>query len=100
MSHAIRYRTTGESRHALPVLDNRADELSWMASSSCSQTDPELWFPEKGSATRPARQVCGSCPVRRECLRHALDTLPEFGIWGGHTIKEIRAMAREGRVAA
>lgn len=27
--------------------------------------------------------VCYACPVRRECLQHAMDTCEDHGIWGG-----------------
>lgn len=40
----------------------------------CAQTDPELFFPEKGQSdkTRAAKRVCAGCPVRRACLAEAL----------------------------
>ena len=30
-----------------------------------------------------AHRICGSCPVRRSCLAHALVTDEPAGIWGG-----------------
>jgi hypothetical protein len=41
----------------------------------CRSVDPELFFPDgRGIGSQypayvEARQVCGPCPVRRECLR-------------------------------
>jgi WhiB family redox-sensing transcriptional regulator len=34
------------------------------------------------------------CPVRTECLADALDNRIEFGIWGGMTERERRALLR------
>lgn len=34
------------------------------------------------------------CPVRAECLADALDNRIEFGIWGGMTERERRALLR------
>ena len=34
------------------------------------------------------------CPVRTECLADALDNRVEFGVWGGMTERERRALLR------
>jgi WhiB family redox-sensing transcriptional regulator len=41
-----------------------------------------------------AKQVCQSCPVRTECLAEALDNQIEWGVWGGTTERERRALLR------
>ncbi|MFE2850211.1 WhiB family transcriptional regulator [Streptomyces lavendulae] len=41
-----------------------------------------------------AKRVCTGCPVRTECLTEALDNRIEFGIWGGMTERERRALLR------
>ncbi|MCX4694473.1 WhiB family transcriptional regulator [Streptomyces sp. NBC_01408] len=38
-----------------------------------------------------AKRVCAGCPVRAECLEHALRTREPFGVWGGLTEEERRA---------
>ena len=38
--------------------------------------------------------VCVACPVRTECLAEALDGRIEFGVWGGMTERERRALLR------
>jgi len=48
----------------------------------------------KGARQREAREFCRTCPVRTECLAHALDQRIEFGVWGGTTERERRAMLR------
>ena len=41
-----------------------------------------------------AKQACLSRPVRAECLRQALETGEQYGIWGGMTPEERRDLAR------
>ncbi len=47
-----------------------------------------------GARQRDARRFCFVCPVRTECLAHALDQRIEFGVWGGMTERERRALLR------
>ena len=65
---------------------------AWRAAALCAQTDPEVFFPEKGGSTREAEKVCGSCEVRAECLEHALEHDERFGIWGGMSVRERRRL--------
>jgi WhiB family redox-sensing transcriptional regulator len=58
---------------------------SWRDSALCAQSDPELFFPDKGGTAAPAKRVCARCPVRGECLEWALAYDIRFGIWGGLT---------------
>lgn len=70
------------------------DELSWQADALCAQTDPEVFFPEKGGSTRDAKKVCGSCSVRAKCLEYALSRDERFGIWGGLSERERRRLRK------
>jgi WhiB family redox-sensing transcriptional regulator len=54
---------------------------------------PDALFVE-GSAQREARAVCLACAVRIECLADALDSRADFGVWGGMTERERRALLR------
>lgn len=65
----------------------------------CAQVDPELFFPEKGQPSGPARQVCAACPVREQCLDVFGDLL-DFGVVGGLTEKQRRARRIERKEAA
>ena len=38
--------------------------------------------------------MCAGCPVRTECLAEALDNQIEWGVWGGMTERERRALLR------
>ncbi len=48
----------------------------------------------QGAAQNRAKAVCTGCPVRTECLADALDNRVEFGVWGGMTERERRALLR------
>lgn len=48
----------------------------------------------QGAAQQQAKQICTRCPVIAECLADALDNRTEFGVWGGMTERERRAMLR------
>src|SRR5690606_25973136 len=56
-------------------------------------TDPDELFVQ-GAAQNRAKAVCTGCPVRTECLADALDARVEFGVWGGMTERERRALLR------
>lgn len=64
----------------------------WMADGLCGQTDPEMFFPEKGGSTKNAKKVCAACPVKAECLDYALERDQRFGIWGGLSERERRRL--------
>lgn len=65
----------------------------WRDLALCAQTDPELFFPDRGGTSAPAKQVCARCPVRAECLQDALDRGERFGVWGGMSERERRNLA-------
>lgn len=55
----------------------------WMRDALCAQTDPEIYFPDKGGMTKAVKRTCLACDVREECLTYALDNGIKFGVWGG-----------------
>ena len=65
----------------------------WVDEALCAQTDPEAFFPEKGGSTRIAKATCARCFVQAECLDWALTTNERFGIWGGLSERERRAIS-------
>lgn len=89
------------SRDRIRALYQDEGPLVWQDSGLCAQTDPELFFPERGTNTaQRARKVCSNCPVRVECLSYALDMSENpHGIWGGTTERE-RARMRAVPYAA
>ncbi len=90
------------------MLLNRSfewDEEGWRDLAACRHTDVGLFFPagSTGSAAREivtAKAVCRTCPVQSACLRFALETNQESGIWGGRGEEErrrLRAPSQIGR---
>lgn len=65
------------------TLAELIEPADWMDGAVCRQVDPELFFPEKGGTTVPAKRVCGGCDVKAECLAHAIQHGEQHGIWGG-----------------
>jgi len=61
---------------------------TWRLSAACAEIDPELWFPEQGQATHTARRICRRCEVRLPCLRYALRTRQQYGVWGGFSARQ------------
>ncbi|MEW2414720.1 WhiB family transcriptional regulator [Streptomyces sp. NPDC046866] len=47
---------------------------------------------EREDRDAAAKRICARCPVRRACLEHALRTREPYGVWGGHTEEERRAL--------
>lgn len=65
----------------------------WTAAAACRDLDPDELF-VTGAAQNKAKLVCRACPVRAECLADALDNRVEFGVWGGMTERERRALLK------
>ncbi|MCM2431076.1 WhiB family transcriptional regulator [Streptomyces sp. RKAG337] len=68
-------------------------DFDWGARAVCRKADPDELFVE-GAAQNRAKALCMGCEVRTECLAHALDNRVEFGVWGGMTDRERRALLR------
>ncbi|WP_030382694.1 MULTISPECIES: WhiB family transcriptional regulator [unclassified Streptomyces] len=69
------------------------DDQDWGERAACRTAGPDELFVE-GAAQNKAKVICTGCPVRTECLAHALDLRIEHGIWGGMTERERRALLR------
>jgi WhiB family redox-sensing transcriptional regulator len=66
----------------------------WMLEGLCSQTDPELFFPEKSKHGNQAKLICIGCPVREKCLSYALKNDERHGVWGGKSERERSKLSR------
>ena len=89
--------STTSTRHRHPTVGLAApppeSSGDWAARSACRGTDPDELF-VTGAAQHRAKAVCLGCPVRTECLADALDNQVEFGVWGGMTERERRAVLK------
>jgi WhiB family redox-sensing transcriptional regulator len=87
-----------------PRFRHDPDGTTWIEQASCLDHDPELFFPvgTTGAAivqADRAKTICTTCPVRGECLRWALDTCQDAGVWGGLDEEERRVIRRQRRRA-
>lgn len=72
----------------------RGEERPWATFAACTTIPGMTFFPQTKREEVTALAVCAACPVRLECLSHALETNERFGIWGGTTERERRLLAR------
>lgn len=84
---------------AATALEIASTGLSWRHESACRWIDPDLFWPVGESAparkqAEDAKAVCAGCPVRAQCLEWALEAEQDFGVWGGMTERERRALHR------
>lgn len=83
--------------HNAPATDLRGiGDTSWHTRGVCHGMDPEdadaVFFPlpRDHEAIAEAKELCGLCPVRRDCLNYALENTLKEGVWGGLTETERR----------
>lgn len=70
-----------------------SERAYWHEDAACRTADPEELFADSTGQNR-AKAICTGCPVRTECLAEALDNRIEWGVWGGMTERERRALLR------
>jgi hypothetical protein len=61
-------------------LDAPAD---WRADAACREVDVEAFFAVDEASQQEALAICETCPVRVECLEHAIAAREQYGVWGG-----------------
>ncbi|CAB4917463.1 unannotated protein [freshwater metagenome] len=61
----------------------------------CHTADPEMYFSEDELSVAEAKSLCGSCPVRTQCLEGALSRKEPAGVWGGELFEDGRVIARK-----
>lgn len=70
------------------------DRGEWVTQAHCRGGDPDALF-VRGAEQRKAVSICRGCPVLTECRADALDNKVEFGVWGGLTERQRRAVLRK-----
>lgn len=82
----------------IPMASNPA---TWRNQASCLGDDPNRWIRRhRGGNQDPLRRICATCPVRTDCLAHALAYNEPVGIWGGTSERERRLIKRALHAAA
>ena len=80
-----------------PPTTRRGD---WREAAVCRGVEVRLFYPDSGRQAGPAKAWCAVCPVRGACLEHALTAGERWGVWGGLTEDERRAVRRQRREIA
>lgn len=75
-------------------VDTSEARLAWTSQAMCRSIDPDELF-VRGAAQRKAANICRHCPVMMECAADALDNKVEFGVWGGLTERQRRALLKQ-----
>ncbi len=69
-------------------------ELDWQLDSACARPENkdkiDFFFSTKYSEQTQAKKICGTCPVRLQCAKWALENREVFGTWGGLDEAEMR----------
>ncbi len=96
--------TLGNSMHTAPKAPTSRkcnssgalvfDRGEWVTHAQCRGGDPDALF-VRGAEQRKAAAICRACPVLTECRADALDNRVEFGVWGGLTERQRRAVLRK-----
>ncbi|WP_329955129.1 WhiB family transcriptional regulator [Rhodococcoides fascians] len=68
----------------------------WQLDARCRNASPAAFFgasdfePYEHEGVAAAKAICMACPVRNQCLAHAITVGEPFGVWGGMTERERR----------
>jgi Transcription factor WhiB len=70
------------------------DSPEWHEDAECAKpSNKDLqknFFANKPAQQNEALKLCAACPVKNDCLKWALETKQNWGIWGGLNYKKIR----------
>src|SRR4051794_3157713 len=93
--------TTGQRRDTRRWIDLHEEQgtMDWRDHAACRDEDPELFFPVGTSGPAllqidEAKAVCRRCSVSSDCLKWALASGQNAGVWGGMSEDERRALKR------
>jgi len=68
--------------------------MDWQKNGECSKVSNrgkvELFFSSNPFDIIEAKKMCFSCPVKKDCIKWALETSQIWGVWGGKDEQEIR----------
>lgn len=84
-----------------PARNAMADaSLNWLDHAHCKGLPTRIFFHERGRndwMLPAATTICAACPVRIECLTHAMLAGEHDGMWGGQSEQGRRHIRSRGR---
>ena len=75
------------------------DDTEWMAKGNCRFEPPATFFPSDGVGVEIAKRICETCPVKGQCLEHALEQRIDHGVWGGTSERQRRRILKSRRAS-
>ena len=66
----------------------------WRLLAACRGEDTEKFYPEVGGSSEAAIRICKRCIVQNDCLKDALKSDEQHGVWGGLTERQRRKLKR------
>lgn len=87
------------SRRLRPSLYDPPPPMPWSADRACGPSSQGLFFGDENAAGATRRvadavAICNRCPVRLQCLQHAIDNFEDDGVWGGMSATARRNLRR------
>jgi len=69
-------------------------DMSYQKDGLCAKKENskymDYFFSEEPEEKHQAKNLCFQCPVRKDCIKYALESKQIWGIWGGKDENEIR----------
>src|ERR1700756_4124823 len=90
---ALRSINTAATQGVLRRVDAE-ERIAWVGKALCRPADRDERL-GRAAAQRKAAVICRHCPVMQECGADALDNKVEFGVWGGMTERQRRALLKQ-----
>jgi WhiB family redox-sensing transcriptional regulator len=91
----------GEIVERMLLVARDSEDRPWLRAAACRGREQSCAFyppmhhesrDERADREQRAKAICMSCPVQSACLEYALGIREPFGIWGGMTEYERKAM--------
>lgn len=85
---------------SVAVSISPAVTADWREFGACRDSQPSLFFPVGTTGPAAAQieaavAICGTCRVTDVCLRYALESNQESGVWGGYAEDDRRRLRKK-----
>lgn len=68
--------------------------LDWLRQAKCNGLPPSFFYCTDVGEIYRAKQFCEDCPVKIDCLEHAIKNHEDWGVWGGCSERERKTIRR------
>jgi WhiB family transcriptional regulator, redox-sensing transcriptional regulator len=90
----VRWLMGNDPTEDFPDLSDLIKRPLWHRRAACRGMGHAVFVNGRAKRDAAAVRICGRCPVRQECLEHALDSPGLVGVWGGTTEVERKWLLR------